>query len=346
MTRSCTWCARCATATGNHLIGKKLITLHKDRLRFDFPEVHPDAVCTVELIRTLRIPDDGREYPLPPGLARFPLRHLDDYAARLPEPWRRRGGVIAPMHQAEAMWINFDSPGEYPFALKIATGKVCALTGDEWVNHLNLDPQDYAVIPDQPWLDGYCVEKGLIRQFVAMPLGKGFTAEEQLTGRADHGGLQVIAYPMKRERFESLALQGPVLYAAMPPDEDAVGAMGLAPGGKMRQEIYEDPYGLDAWDQRHSSRCFVSIANSSQWMALTGQVPPTRPPTAKEYTAAGMPWFEYYGGDARAIEGAQKLAGLKGVGETAGGGADESFDPPDPVRLGRPGPRPVREFEF
>lgn len=31
----------------------------------------------------------------------------------------------------------------------------------------------YLVAPDQPWLDGFCVQKGLIRQFVAMPLGQG-----------------------------------------------------------------------------------------------------------------------------------------------------------------------------
>jgi hypothetical protein len=30
------------------------------------------------------------------------------------------------------------------------------------------------VLPEQPWLDGYCVEKGYIRQFVAMPLGEGY----------------------------------------------------------------------------------------------------------------------------------------------------------------------------
>ena len=99
--------------------------------------------------------------------------------------WRRRGGVMTPMHQAEALWIDFRSI--YPFAVKVATGKVCAVTGDPWVDHLNSDPQDYVVLPDQPWLDGYCVEKGLIRQFVAMPLGEGYTAEEQLTGAAQTG---------------------------------------------------------------------------------------------------------------------------------------------------------------
>ena len=32
----------------------------------------------------------------------------------------------------------------------------------------------------------------MIRQFVAMPLGAGYTAEEQITGEAEHGGLQIV----------------------------------------------------------------------------------------------------------------------------------------------------------
>ena len=183
-----------------------MITLENDELNFLFPEVHEDAQCSIEFQRTLRIPDDEKTYPLPPGLGQFPLRHLDDYARNLPEAWLPRGGVIMPMSQAEAMWINFSSY-DYPFAVKVATGKICAITGDQWVNHLNQGPQDYAVIPDQPWLDGYCVEKGTIRQFVAMPLGEGYSAEEQLTGAAEHGGVQIVVYPMKAERYEELRSQ-------------------------------------------------------------------------------------------------------------------------------------------
>ena len=80
-------------------------------------------------------------------------------------------------------------------------------------------------------------------------------------------------------------------------------------------EIYHDPYGLDAWDQRHSSRCFVTIANSAVWTAVTGERPPIEPPTAKEYTDMGLPWFDYYGGDAEAIKGAEKFAKLISVAE-------------------------------
>jgi len=91
--------------------------------------------------------------------------------------------------------------------------------------------------------------------------------------------------------------------------------MGLAPGGRMRQEIYDDPFKLSDWDTEHPSRCFVHIANSMVWSAVTGQQPPTVPPTAAEYTNHGLPWFEYYDDSAKAISGTKALKGLKSVAE-------------------------------
>lgn len=326
-----------------------MITLENDVLEFRFPEVHEKARCSIEFQRTLRVPDDDNDYPLPPGLGRFPLRHLDDFATRFPEAWRRRGGVLLPMHQAEALWMNFGSGhGAYPFAVKIATGKICALTGDAWVNHLNRDPQDYVVLPEQPWLDGYCVEKGVIRQFVAMPLGEGYTVEEQLTAAATHGGLQIVAYPMKRERYEALFSERPREHLDGPVMECRLPSMGLAPGGQMKQEICDDPYGLDAWDQRHASRCFVTIVNSAQWMALTGDLPPKRPPTARSYAEAGLPWFDYYGGDAAAVAGAEKFKKLVSIAQAAEQKGspvpdNETIDVAHVIKLGNGGPRQVRE---
>jgi hypothetical protein len=275
--------------------------------------VHEEARCRIDFQRTLRIPDDNRSYPLPPGLGRFPLAHVDDFADRLPAAWKIHGGVFLPMYQAEAMWLHFG--GGYPCAIKIAAGKINAVTGKAWASGLTAKPQDYLVIPEQPWLDGFCVTKGLIRQFVAMPLGAGFTAEEQLTGEATHGGLQLVVYPMKREvyrqrleepgRFDvCLEMAAPCL---------SVSEMGLAPGGLMRQHIYEDEYGIDAWDQDHGSRCFVHIVNSVQYQQITGRPPPHSPPSAKDYSAAGLPWFEYYD-DRKAVEGSPELQKLISVG--------------------------------
>jgi hypothetical protein len=81
----------------------------------------------------------------------------------------------------------------------------------------------------------------------------------------------------------------------------------------MKQEIYNDPFDFDDWDTAQSSRCFVHIANSLAWRAITGQAPPTIPPTAKQYSQAGFPWFDYYDDSAAALQGAGILDKLKSV---------------------------------
>ena len=60
-----------------------MVTLESDQLAFRFPEVHEEAACTIDFQRTLRIPNDWKDYPLPPGLVNFPLWHLDYFARRV-----------------------------------------------------------------------------------------------------------------------------------------------------------------------------------------------------------------------------------------------------------------------
>src|SRR5207249_10448567 len=97
------------------------------------------------------------------------------------------------------LWIYFST--SYPFAVKVAAGKINAVTGELWRRGLQADPQNYLVLPEQPWLDGFAVRKGVIRQFVAMPLGAGYSAEEQITGKADAGGIQLKVFPMHAEAY-------------------------------------------------------------------------------------------------------------------------------------------------
>src|SRR5215510_10844073 len=123
-----------------------MIELKNDVLQFHFPDVHPDAGLTISFMRTLRIPDDDRVYPLPPGFRRFPVRHVDDYAHNLPPSWLEHGGVMLPMYQAEALWMLFHGT-EYPLAIRVATGKVDALTGKPWQLGLAREPQNYLVYP-------------------------------------------------------------------------------------------------------------------------------------------------------------------------------------------------------
>jgi hypothetical protein len=335
-----------------------MIELKQDRLVVSFPEVHRDATLRIEFQRTLRIPDDQSVHRLPPGLGRFPLRHVDDFGERVPERWEVHGGVMLPMYQAEAMWLNFTSPNGYPFAVKVATGKIDAVTGEPWREGLAGKPQSHLSVPTQPWLDGYCVERGVIRQFVAMPLGGGYSAEEQITGKAEHGGLQIAVYPLKADawrrmqrrprRGEFFGVQAnSVLDAAIPLMD-----MGLAPGGRMRQEIYDDPHPISDWDQAHSSRCFVHIANSLVWRSITGEEPPTVPPTAEEYTRAGLPWFEWYS-EHPALPGGDPLRKLKSVrqlGQEKGDAPlpeNASVDPKNVIGLRGPRKRDeVREGVF
>ena len=181
-------------------------------LNFRFPGVHPKAKVEVAFQRTLRVPDDGESYPLPAGLGKLPLKHIEDYPERFSDHLLRRGGVLMPMYQSEATWLNFS--GGYPMAIKVATGKVNAITGDAWVDALSSNPQDYMVTPDQDWLDGFCIEKGKVRQFVAQPLGKGKTVEEIMTQSDEWGGIQLMIYPMKAseyiKRFETVQLRSDI----------------------------------------------------------------------------------------------------------------------------------------
>ena len=289
-----------------------MIELKDNVLKFKFPNVLPEAGCNIDLQRTLRIPDDNNDYPLPPGLGKFPLHHVDDYAKHLPNKWKKHGGVFLPMYQSEALWISFE--GNYPCAVKVAAGKINAVSGQQWSNALSKKPQDYVVSSEQQWLDGFNVSEGYIRQFVAMPLGEGFTAEEQITNKAEIGGLQIIVYPMKESFYQeffgevSNRLRESVSYLIKTP----VSELGFAPGGLMRQSIEEDDYGIDAWDQENGSRCFIHLLNSDEYKLTTGNNPPHQAPSSQDYTDAGMPWFEYYS-DKKSLPGSDVLGKLTSV---------------------------------
>jgi hypothetical protein len=328
-----------------------MIELKNNSLSFSFPEIHPGARLEIEFQRTLRIPDDGTDYPLPAGLGAFPIEHVDDHMRSVPRDWLEHGGVMLPMYQAEAMWINFqssyisDRETSYPFAVKIAAGKIDAVTGEGWTDRLDASPQNYVMIPEQPWLDGFCVEQGVIRQFIAMPLGEGYSAEEQITGKAEFGGLQIMVYPMKKKAFErnhpviertDHDLPGPSMpaYSKMMDVcysmEPVAAQMGLGAGGRMRQQIFDDHYDFADWDLQTQSRCFVHLSNSLNWKQVTGQQPPTEPPTAETYREAGVPWFDHYR-ELPVVAGSKVLRGLKSVA-TLGKEKDQQALPDnDPV---------------
>jgi len=91
--------------------------------------------------------------------------------------------------------------------------------------------------------------------------------------------------------------------------------MGLAAGGKMKQKIYEDPYGLDFWNQEKKARtrCFVHFVNSEHFKKITGMDPPKSPISASTYTSYGFPWFSIYDEAKKAVAPSADLGAVKSV---------------------------------
>ncbi|MEU9572749.1 hypothetical protein AB0D62_23360 [Streptomyces massasporeus] len=163
-------------------------------VRIDGNTLRLPGGVAVRFIRTLRLPESGT-HPLPPGLGEFPVRRVADYADRVPEAWRARGGVMLPVYLREAMWLSFAGTSE-PAALQVGVGKVCAVSGRPWSDRPARDPQNYVVLPRQPWLDGINSGTGTVRQFVAVPLGLGATVEGQVTGEEVWGGVQLQSFAL------------------------------------------------------------------------------------------------------------------------------------------------------
>ena len=70
-----------------------------------------------------------------------------------------------------------------------------------------------------------------------------------------------------------------------------------------------------------------SCCNSLVWRQLTSENPPTTPFTSKEYTDAGLPWFDYYDDSQIPLFGSDELSKLKSVGKLSqekGGGLPEN----------------------
>lgn len=298
------------TQTPHARIGSDALTMHGLTIRFH---------------RTLRVPGDGRVSALPPSLGAFPLHRVDDHPAA-PAHWREHGGVFLCMRRRQAMWMSF-SPAR-PVAIKVGVGGVNAVTGDPWRDGIDPDErQDYLVAPPQPWLDGVVGDDHAVSQFVAMPLGSGATVEGQITTRETVGGIQIAVHPplpgtvppfaAPRRRFPPQAVSETLASAPEPrqviksvssPRAD----MGIAPGGAIRQHVYDDPHGAEAWDDA-AVRCFVHLVDEAGYRAITGAEPPPSPVTYRDYVAAGLPWFAVYDEGMSSRPAGDALTGLRTV---------------------------------
>jgi hypothetical protein len=243
-----------------------------------------------------------------------------------------KGGVFIPLYQREALWLGFEAAHWRPNAIKIGIGNVNAVSGADWDETLHSDPQDYLVCPPQPWLDGIKTGSGIVRQFVAAPLGMGDTVEAQLIG-SEVGGLRLAVFEPRVGRFPEKPppRSRPRVFQT---ESVTTSAMGLGAGGQIQQKVYLDPYGLDAWDPQNFGSVWVHILNSEQYRAVAGLEPPPTPIDAHTYTQYGFPWFQLYDEELPDVPAAERLARVESLRERqaergdAAGAADHPVEVP------------------
>ncbi|MFF4803121.1 hypothetical protein ACFY1U_32690 [Streptomyces sp. NPDC001351] len=342
-------------------------------VRIDGNTLRLPGGVAVRFVRTLRLPETGT-HPLPPGLGEFPVRRVADFPDTVPEQWRARGGVMLPVYLREAMWLSFGGTVE-PAALQVGVGKVCAVSGKPWSDRLSGKPQNYLVLPRQPWLDGINSGKGTVRQFVAVPLGLGATVEGQVAGEETWGGVQLQSFPLRegrlaewreeerrRSELRRTSRAGGGYGAALPMAAPAPGgpvaaaaggtrpaaAMGLGVGGSMRQEVYRDDRPLEDWAEEPAGRVFVHLVTPPEWRRITGEAPPPSPVNRAEYTRAGLPWYDYYDQDAEDLAPTDALEGVKPVGDWLGDDHEPWQDPaPQQVKPLKDAPgKPVEDGDW
>lgn len=367
---------------------------------------------TISFHRTLRIPEDGRDYPLPAGFGAFPIFRVEDFAAKVPAHWLEEGGFFIPLYQAEALFIAFQGEKSHPSIAKVAVGNVNAITGKEHDLRIRSEIQDYVVIPHQKYLDGINAGPGRVRQFVAMPLGDGYTVEAQISGEEKVGGLQLLVFEPIPGRFPDRSPQSEkeaqdrrverareevrntvlqrltpdeallllemtrsrsveasakrmgaskeslfaiihkasaqvkmvsssvqfadcfgTIYESSPPSERDVTPrfqpaegqfmpaartrveMGIAAGGAIKQQIFQDTFGASTWDVS-ARRCLtLRIVNSQAFTQITGLPAPSSPITRAEYDKQRIPWYSAYDEKARVVGAAGAFRRLLSIGQ-------------------------------
>ena len=163
------------------------------------------AQLEITFNRTLRLPEDGKIHNQPMRLDRIGVNNIASIAKKLEASQNgslmdmaRKGGVFFPLYQREAMFLSFKARHD-AFAVRVFTGGVNAVSGLAWTvdmpRQMRTNAQDYLAVPPQRFLDGVCVAKDVVRQFIAMPLGSGYSIEKQVTGKEDVGGMQIQIAP-------------------------------------------------------------------------------------------------------------------------------------------------------
>lgn len=93
--------------------------------------------------------------------------------------------------------------------------------------------------------------------------------------------------------------------------------MGLAAGGRLAQQIHLDPTPTAYRWEGPTATALISVQflNAVAYETITGILCPPTPITAKQYTEAGIPWFDTYQSHAKSSSGGAAFDYVKSVSE-------------------------------
>ena len=262
---------------------------------------------SVNLHRTVRVKAEETSN-LPPSLGHFEIFKVKDF--KCPESWDKEAYFIT-MFSQEAMWMSFQAIE--PLAIVVGAGSINALNGKSLEDKLEKD--SYMVIPPQPWLDGWKGDDGTVYQFIATEVGENKTIGEQLSETKDHS---IIISVYKAKNPEKLKI------TRLPPQwavsnycsfgvecaagtANLVNEMGLGKGGKIIQKIYDDPHGLEEWEEKPVKTIKVYLINASEFSEITGQILP-KPADADKYNGK---WYELCDEKLKDVPGTKIFDNLK-----------------------------------
>ncbi|KAL9649277.1 hypothetical protein ABK040_004297 [Willaertia magna] len=173
-----------------------------------------------------------------------------------------------------------------------------------------------------------------------MQLGEGYTIEGQVTGEENVGGVQVICYrpkenerlkkfpkittPLKKKECEKMSKKKMCLSSSSSSlsaprcrrsAKSEAKELGIAAGGRIKQDIVKDAYGEEFWDVDSKARIFIHIVNSEMYRQITGENPPNTPVSAQTYSSYNYPWFDWYNENLETITKSEILENVKSVSE-------------------------------
>jgi hypothetical protein len=167
--------------------------------------------------------------------------------------------------------LSFPRQGEsaYPFAVKIGIEGRNIVSGRSWHHELGDGGQDYLVIPGQSWLDGFPLGSLHVDQFIAE-----MTETAHDGPRPGSAAIEIILYPMRADFYEhrmAILHDERSRCCGQPDRTKPRHGLAIAPGGRIREPLHADTYGVAAWDQSYAEHCHLVLVPESEWGRITGR---------------------------------------------------------------------------